>query len=147
MLALLAPLLVYAAVLGLHLALPGRWIDGYVLDPATGRPLRYRLNGLRVLFASVAVYAGACVSGWIAWDVLYLHRWESVAGACVIGVVFTLWIVLSAPPNKNLLADLYLGRLAEPPVALRARRRQDVPVPGRRRHAGAEPAFVHGPPL
>ena len=43
-----------------------------------------------------------------------MQRWEIAAGACVIGVVFTLWIVLSAPPNKNLLADLYLGRLANP---------------------------------
>jgi delta14-sterol reductase len=37
--------MVYAIVLGLHLSLPGRWVDGYLLDPATGSPLRYRLNG------------------------------------------------------------------------------------------------------
>ena len=71
-----------ASCSALHLLLPGRWIDGYVLDPATGRPLRYRLNGLRVLFATVALYALACALGWLPWDFFYLHRWEMAAGAC-----------------------------------------------------------------
>jgi delta14-sterol reductase len=114
MLALLAPLAVYALVLGLHLGLPGRWVDGYVLDPATGRPLRYRLNGLRVLCATVVLYAAASLLGWIPWELFYLHRWGMAAGACGIGLVFTICVVLSAPPNKSLLADLYLGRLANP---------------------------------
>ena len=86
-LALFGPLVVYGVILGLHLALPGRWIDGYVLDPATGRPLRYRLNGLRVLFATVALYALACALGWIPWEFFYLHRWEMAAGACGLGLL------------------------------------------------------------
>jgi len=114
MLALLAPLAVYGLVLALHLVVPGRWVDGYVLDPATGRPLRYRLNGLRVLFATVTLYAAACLLGWIPWEFFYLHRWEMASGACVIGLVFTIWVVLLAPANQGLLADLYLGRLANP---------------------------------
>ena len=113
MLALLAPLAVYGLVLGLHLVVPGRWVDGYVLDPATGRPLRYRLNGLRVLFATVTLYAAACLLGWIPWEFFYLHRWEMAAGACGIGLVFTLWMVLSARPEEarpkpSLLADALL---------------------------------------
>src|SRR5262249_15879230 len=36
------PILVYAIVLGLHLIVPARWVDGYVRDAATGKPLRYR---------------------------------------------------------------------------------------------------------
>jgi protein-S-isoprenylcysteine O-methyltransferase Ste14 len=112
--ALLAPLAVYGVVLALHLLVPGRWVDGYVLDPATGRPLRYRLNGLRVLFVTLALYAGASLLGWIPWEIFYLHRFEMAAGACGIGLVFTLWIVLSAPPVRGLFADLYLGRLANP---------------------------------
>ena len=114
MLAIFGPLVVYGLVLGLHLLLPGRWVDGYVLDPATGRPLRYRLNGLRVLLVSVAAYAGACRLGWIPWAFFYLHRWEMAAGACGLGLLFTLAIVLPAPPRKSFLADLYLGRLANP---------------------------------
>jgi len=112
--ALLGPLLVYGLVLCLYLALPGRWVVGYVRDPATGRPLRYRLNGLRVLFATVAAYAVACVLGWLPWDFLYLHRWQMAAGACGLGLLFTFAVVLPAPPVKSLIADLYLGRLANP---------------------------------
>ena len=112
--AFLAPLLVYALVLGLHLALPGRWTDGYLLDPATQRPLCYRLNGLRVLLATVALYGAVSWLGAIPWDFFYLERWPMAAGACVLGLVFTLGIVLPARPHRGLLADLYLGRLANP---------------------------------
>jgi hypothetical protein len=45
MVALWGSAVVYAAVLSLHLILPGRWVDGYLRDPATGSALRYRLNG------------------------------------------------------------------------------------------------------
>lgn len=114
MLGYFGPLLVYGLVLVLHLVLPGRWVDGYVLDPATGRPFRYRLNGLRVLFVVLAVYAIACQLGWIPWEIFYLHRWQMAAGACVLGLLFTLALVLPAPQNRGFLADLYLGRLANP---------------------------------
>jgi Delta14-sterol reductase len=114
MVALWGPLAVYTVVLVLHLALPGRWVDGYLIDPATERPLRYRLNGLRVLFVTLALYAGACRLGWMPWDWFYLHRWEMAAGACGLGVLFTLWIVLPAPSNRGMPWDLYLGRIANP---------------------------------
>src|SRR4029453_2300711 len=107
--ALLGPLLVYGVVLGLHVIVPARWTPGYVVDPATGQPLRSRLNGLRVLFASLGLYAVAGGLGWIAWDVFYVHRLAMAAGACLLGLVFTLAIVLPAPPQKSFFADLYLG--------------------------------------
>jgi delta14-sterol reductase len=110
------PAVVYALVLALHLVLPARWTDGYVLDPATGKPLRYRLNGLRVLLVVVALWAGACRLGLLPWDLLYTERWAAAAGACVLGLAFTLAVVLPAPPvaGKGLLADLYLGRRENP---------------------------------
>jgi delta14-sterol reductase len=114
MVALLGPLTVYAIVLLLHLVIPGRWADGYVHSAKTGRPLRYRLNGLRVLVAVIAAYGGVCSLGWIPWNFFYLHRWEMVAGACGLGLLFTFAIVLPAPPNKGFLVDLYLGRLENP---------------------------------
>jgi delta14-sterol reductase len=109
------PLVVYAVVLGLHLAIPARWVDGYVKNDATGKPLRYRLNGLRVLFATLALWGLACWRGLIPWDLFYVERWPMAAGACVVGLAFTLAIVLPARPVKaSLLADLYLGRLENP---------------------------------
>jgi protein-S-isoprenylcysteine O-methyltransferase Ste14 len=107
------PVVIYAWVLGLHLLVPARWVDGYVRD-ANGKPLRYRLNGLRVFLLTIGAWAGACALGWLRWDLFYLHRWELAAGACALGLIFTLAIVLPAPPVKSLFADLYLGRRENP---------------------------------
>ena len=109
------PLVVYVVVLGLHLLVPARWTDGYVTNEETGAPLRYRLNGLRVLAVVLALWALACWRGLLPWDLFYVERWSMAAGACAIGLVFTLAIVLPAPPvRSSLLADLYFGRLANP---------------------------------
>jgi delta14-sterol reductase len=110
------PALIYLLIFVLHLAVPARRVSGYVVHPATGKKLRYRLNGLRVLLIVVALWALACWPGWIAWDAFYLHRWEMLAGACWIGLLFTFAIVLPAPPvaGKSFVEDLYLGRLANP---------------------------------
>jgi delta14-sterol reductase len=109
------PIVVYAVVLALHLVVPARWTFGYVKDPSTGEPLRYRLNGLRVLVVALAIWAAACRSGLLPWDLFYTERWSMAAGACAAGLVFTLAIVLPARPvTKSLIADLYLGRLENP---------------------------------
>jgi delta14-sterol reductase len=110
----LTPWIVVAAILALHVALPARWVDGYVRDTA-GRPLRYRLNGLLVLVVTVALAAGLVAVGAFPSDQLWRHRWAELAGACALGLAFTLAIVLPAPPTgRPLLADLFLGRLENP---------------------------------
>ncbi len=110
-----APWVVYALVLALHLILPARKVSGYVVDEATGEPLRYRLNGLLVLWVTLGLWAAACAKGLVPWDYFWSQRWASLAGACTFGLVFTLAIVLPAPSTgKSLPADLYLGRLANP---------------------------------
>jgi delta14-sterol reductase len=115
MIGLLAPWGVAALVLLLHLLLPARWVDGYVRDDRTGKPLRYRLNGLRVFAVTVALFAAAGHFALVAWDFFWVHRWEGLAGACVLGLVFTFAIVLTAPPTgRGLMADLYLGRRFNP---------------------------------
>jgi delta14-sterol reductase len=102
-------------VAALHLVIPARWVDGYVRDDRTGKPLRYRLNGLRVLVATGALFAAAAYRGLLPWDFFWIHRWESLAGACTLGLVFTFAIVLTAPPTgRGLLADLYFGRRPNP---------------------------------
>jgi delta14-sterol reductase len=117
----LAPAVVVALITLLHLALPARRVEGYVVDPATGKPYRYRLNGLLVYVVTVAIWAFACSRGWLAWDFFWTTRWQGLAGACALGLVFTLAIVLPArPTGKGLLADLYLGR-RENPQALNSR--------------------------
>ncbi|MCK6547942.1 DUF1295 domain-containing protein [Myxococcota bacterium] len=112
---LVIPLAVYALVTLLHLAIPVGWTDGYVVDPATKRPYRYRLNGLVVYGLTVATWAALCSTGLVPWDLLWRHRWESLAGACVLGLAFTFALVLPAPrTGKSFLAELYLGRLENP---------------------------------
>jgi protein-S-isoprenylcysteine O-methyltransferase Ste14 len=111
----LSPWVVTAVVLALHRVVPARWVDGYVRDERTGRPLRYRLNGLRVFVLTVALFGGAAHLGLVPWDFFWTHRWEGLAGACTLGLLFTFAIVLTAPPTgRGLLADLYLGRRHNP---------------------------------
>jgi protein-S-isoprenylcysteine O-methyltransferase Ste14 len=111
---------VYLGVLALHVALPGRWVEGYARDHV-GQRLRYRLNGLAVFALAIAGYLGLCSSGLLPWDFLYLHRIAMVVSACALGLLFTFAIVLPAPSTgRSLLAELYLGRL-ENPQGLRGR--------------------------
>ena len=111
----LAPIAVYAVVTVLHLLLPARTVDGYVVDAATGKPIRYRLNGLAVFGVTIALWVLACSRGWLAWDFFWTTRWEGLAGACVLGLIFTLAVVLPAKgAGKGWLAELYLGRLENP---------------------------------
>ena len=111
----LAPAAVYAVVTLLHLVLPARRVEGYVVSSATGRPLRYRLNGLLVFAVTLSIWAVACRAGWLAWDFFWVTRLEGLAGACVSGLLFTAIAVLrEAPTGKGLLADLYLGRAENP---------------------------------
>jgi delta14-sterol reductase len=111
----LAPAVVYALVTLLHLIVPARVVDGYVISPETGKPYRYRLNGLIVFVLTIGLWALACSSGLLAWDFFWATRWEGLAGACFFGLLFTFGVVLTAPPTgKGLLADLYLGRAENP---------------------------------
>lgn len=111
----LAPAGVYALVTILHLIVPARTVDGYVISPDTGKPYRYRLNGLIVYVLTIALWALACRTGWLAWDFLWTTRWEGLAGACVFGLLFTFGVVLTVPATgKGLMADLFLGRAANP---------------------------------
>ncbi len=110
-----APWIVYAAILLLHVVLPARKVDGYVRDPRTGRPLRYRLNGPFVLAAIVGLWVLVGVLGLLPWDWLYTHRWASLAGSCVVGLVFSIAMVVTAPAGgKPFLLELYKGRRENP---------------------------------
>ncbi len=98
-----APWVIFAVILLLHLALPARTIGGYVRDARTGRPLRYRLNGPLVLVASVGLEALVCALAKAPWDWLYTHRWTGLAGSCVVGLAFSLAMVLPVPWQRETL--------------------------------------------
>ncbi len=109
------PWIVYAVITFLHYFLPGKWVDGYVKNPETGKPLRYRLNGRLVLILCIAIWYALGHFEILSFGWFYKVRWWSLAGAFAMGILFTLWIVLPHPPvRKNILADLFLGRLENP---------------------------------
>ena len=110
-----SPWIIYAVILVLHLALPARKVEGYVADAATGRPLRYRLNGLLVLVVLVLLWVLLSRTGVFAWDWLWTHRWSGLIGSFALGVLFSVAVVLPAPrTGRSLPADLYFGRWENP---------------------------------
>jgi protein-S-isoprenylcysteine O-methyltransferase Ste14 len=111
----LTPALVYLVIFGLNAVLPGRWVTGYVTKPNSTEKLRYRLNGLWVLFTMVIAWAALCYFDVIAWDYLFTVRWYALAGAATLGLIFSFAIVLPYPPvKKSFLADFFLGRVENP---------------------------------
>ena len=114
----LTPLVIYALITALHWSLPAKRVEGYVTDPDSGRPLRYRLNGRRVLVSSLVIFFALGNFQVVPFDWLYRTRWQGLAGACAMGLAFTLWIVLRAPSTgRGLLAELFLGRSENPQFA------------------------------
>ena len=104
------PWVIYALIFLLHRYLPAQIVTGYVEDE-NGRPLQYRINGLRVLLTSLAVYVVICSLGWLPWDWLYQNRWPSLCGAISIGLIYTLALVLPEPPVRtSWWVDVFLGR-------------------------------------
>jgi len=116
-----APFIICAGLLVLHVALPARRVTGYVTDPATGRPYKYRLNGLLVLVAAAGGWLAAGATGWLAWGWLQRHFWWGAVGATALGVLGTAWFVFTPPrravarPRSSGLGgwiqDFYLGRV------------------------------------
>lgn len=107
-----APWMIYALILGMHLALPTQKVVGYVRDDVTGKPLEYRLNGALVLALLILLWVAMSGAGVLSWDWLYDHRWSSLVGSCVLGLLFSLAIVLPARSSgRSFLADLYFGRV------------------------------------
>jgi protein-S-isoprenylcysteine O-methyltransferase Ste14 len=109
------PIVVYLFIFVLNAVMPGRWVTGYATRPGSTEKLRYRLNGLLVLFTVVITWVLLCHFGLLDWDWLYQYRWYGLAGAVSFGLVFSLVIVMPYAKVKNsFLADFYLGRLENP---------------------------------
>ncbi len=114
-LALLTPAGIYLLILFLHLVLPARRVAGYVQNPETGDPLCYRLNGWLVTTVVILLWAGLCSTGVFSWTWLYERAWYTLTGASLLGVIYTLAVVLPAPSTgRAFLVDLFLGRVENP---------------------------------
>ena len=110
-----APILVYLFIFILNAILPGRWVIGYAVKTNSSEKLKYRLNGLLVLFVVVACWLLLCYFNFLSWDWFYQYRWYSLSGAISFGIIFSLIIVLPYPAvKKSFLADFFLGRLENP---------------------------------
>ncbi|MCY4547046.1 MAG: DUF1295 domain-containing protein [Defluviicoccus sp.] len=102
-----------AAFLAIQLALPGRWVPGYVVDPGTGAPRRYRLNGILV-FALAAVVWAFELTG-MPRDWFYRSSAYAVAGGTVLAAILTLAAVYlpGRPRTRSVIGDLWGGRVQE----------------------------------
>jgi delta14-sterol reductase len=115
LLGFLAPALVYIFIFFLNAALPGRWVAGYVTRKDSAEKLKYRLNGLLVLFVVLLTWVLLCYFGVMPWDWFYEFRWYALAGAVAFGLIFSFAFVLPHPAvKKSFVADFFLGRLDNP---------------------------------
>jgi len=114
-LGLITPLIAYAVITGLHMIIPARHTVGYVTSETTGTTTTYRLNGIVVLVVSIVLWFLLGWLGLVPYTWLYDTRWLGLIGACVIGLAYSLYAVLTRPPTgKPFLADLWFGRAQDP---------------------------------
>ncbi len=111
----LTPLAIFLAFFLAQFILPARRVTGYVINPETGEPRNYRLNGILV-FAIAVVLWGFELTG-MPRDWFYRATLYSVAGGTALCVVFSLFAVFSRPPGHitNPLVALWEGRSLELP--------------------------------
>ena len=107
--------LIFAVILLLQLVLPARRVQGYARHEEKGALLSYRLNGLPVFAACVALWFAVGHYGLLPWDWLWQHRWSGAAGACVLGVVISAAVMRGTfGRGRSLLSEYFLGRRANP---------------------------------
>ena len=83
------PLAVFAVFFLAQIVLPARRVPGYVVDPRTGEPRSYRLNGLPVFALALAVWATG-ITG-LPHDWFYRSSIPAVAGGTLFATIFTCW--------------------------------------------------------
>ena len=107
------PLVIFAVFFLAQLILPGKWVPGYVINPETGEPRKYRLNGLLVFAVALIVWALELTG--MPRDWFYRSSIYAVAGGTVFTTIFTIIAVFSQPQGKikNPLLALWDGRAQE----------------------------------
>jgi delta14-sterol reductase len=108
----LAPVLIMAVIFVLNAFLPGRWVKGYITKPGSTEKMTYHLNGILVFIVMVVLWFLLGITNTVPFDYLYTYRWHGLVGACILGLIFTLLLVLPRKPvRKSFAADLFLGRV------------------------------------
>ncbi len=109
----LTPLVIFAAFFVVQLVLPGRRVPGYVVNPETGRPRNYRLNGILVFAIAHIVWALELTGMPLDW--FYRSSVYAVAGGTVLCLIFALLAVFGGSHDKvdKPLAALWEGRARE----------------------------------
>lgn len=87
------PLAIFVVFFLAQLILPGRRLSGYVINPETGRPRNYRLNGLLVFALALVAWAFE-VTG-MPRDWFYRSSVYAVAGGTVVATIVTFIAVFS----------------------------------------------------
>jgi len=107
------PLLIFVLFFLAQLVLPGKRVPGYVINPATGEPRNYRLNGLLVFAIALVVWAFELTG--MPRDWFYRSSIYAVAGGSVFATIVTVIAVFSQPRGKvrNPILALWFGRAQE----------------------------------
>ncbi len=108
---LITPLIAYAVITLLHVAIPAKRVSGYVKNERSGEVLKYRINGRYVLGASVILWFLLGYFHLVEYTWLYETRWLGLIGACIVGVAYSLFVVIRVPSTgRTLFADVWFGR-------------------------------------
>ncbi len=107
------PLGVFAVVFLLQMILPAKKVLGYVIDPETGRPRQYRLNGLLVYLVLLLIWAFELFG--LPRDWFYRSTIYAVAGGSVFSILFLVLAVYTQPKGKDStpVMDFWAGRVRE----------------------------------
>ncbi len=107
------PLAIFAVFFLAQLILPARRVPGYVINPETGQPRNYRLNGLLAFAIALIVWALELTG--MPRDWFYRSSIYAVAGGTVFATILTIIAVFSQPQGKvkNPLLALWCGRAQE----------------------------------
>ena len=107
------PLVIFAVFFLAQLILPGKRVPGYVINPKTGNPRNYRLNGIVVFAVALIVWAFELTGMPREW--FYRSSIYAVVGGTVFTTIFAVIAVFSQPQGKikNPLLALWDGRAQE----------------------------------
>ncbi len=107
------PLAIFFVFFVAQIILPARRVPGYVINPDTGEPRQYRLNGILVFVIALIVWA-LDLTG-MGRDWFYRSSVYAVAGGTVFTAIFTVLAVFTQPKTveKNPIAELWTGRVQE----------------------------------